>query len=79
MKDKDSELVMVCYLKSGRCWWMLRVYNNDTFDYYLSYTQPTHDKEVPRQRYKFADVGKVVRVGELKDWISGIIGISPED
>ncbi len=37
MKDPiDDNLVMVSYLKSGRCWWILRVYNDDTFDYYLS-------------------------------------------
>jgi hypothetical protein len=76
MKDPiDSDLKMVSYLKSGRCWWILRVYNDDTFDYYFSCTQPIHDEEVPRQRYDFDELDNVIRVGELKDWISGVIGV----
>jgi hypothetical protein len=76
MKNKEPELVMVSYLKSGRCWWILRVYDNDTFDYYFSSTQPTHDEEIPRQPYNFSDFEKAVSVGELKDWIAGVIGIN---
>jgi hypothetical protein len=77
MKDPiDSDLVMVSYLKSGRCWWILRLYNDDTFDYYFSSTQPIHDEDVPRQRYSTLDIENVVSVGELKDWISGVIGKS---
>jgi hypothetical protein len=65
---------MVCYLRSGRCWWILRVYDDETFDLFFSCTQPNHDNEVPRERYAFDDLENVVRVGEIKDWIAGIIG-----
>lgn len=77
MKEQiDDDLVMVSYLKSGRAWYILRVYNDDSFDYYLSMTQPIQDVEVPRQRYDFDELDKVVKVGELHDWISGVIGVS---
>ena len=70
----EDNLVMVSYLRSGRAWWILRVYDNDTFDLFYTITQPIHDAEVPRELYNFDDLEKVVLVGELKDWISGIIG-----
>ena len=69
----EDSLVMVSYLKSGRCWWILRVYDNDTFDLFFSSTQPIHDNDVQRQRYPFADLEKAVTVGELYDWVGGII------
>lgn len=72
----EDNLIMVSYLRSGRAWWVLRVYGNDTFDLFYTITQPIHDAEVPRELYNFDDLEKVVLVGELKDWISGIIGIS---
>lgn len=70
----EENLVMISYLKNGRCWWILRVYDNSTFDLFYSCTQPNHDSDVPRQRYEFKDVEKVVLVGELKDWVSQVIG-----
>jgi hypothetical protein len=71
----EDNLVMVSYLRSGgRGWWILRLFDNDTFDLFFSCTQPNHDKEILRQRYDFEELEKVVLVGELKDWISGIIG-----
>ena len=70
----EAELVMISYLKNGRAWWILRVYDNSTFDLFYTCTQPVHDNEVPRQRYEFKDLEKVVLVGELKDWVSQVIG-----
>jgi hypothetical protein len=70
----EDNLRMVSYLRSGRCWWILRVYADETFDLLFSCTQPNHDEDVPRERYDFEDLEKVIRVGELKDWIAGIIG-----
>ena len=66
---------MVSYLRSSRCWWCLRIYNDETFDLLFTCTQPDQDKEVPRQRYDFKNLEKVILVGELKDWISGVVGV----
>lgn len=71
----EDNLILVSYLRSGRCWHILRVYSDDTFDIFYTSTQPIHDNTIPRQAYHFKDLGNVVLVGELKDWISGIIGI----
>lgn len=71
----EDNLVMVSYLRSGRAWWIVRIYDNETFDMFYSCNQPNHDAQVPRERYDFTDLSKVVLVGELKDWISGLIGV----
>ncbi len=71
----EDNIIMVSYLKSGRCWWILRVFDNNTFDIYFTSSQPTYDKEVRRQRYSFDDFDTVIKVGELKDWIGSIIGV----
>ena len=69
----EDNLIMVSYLKSGRCWWILRIFDNETFDVFFSSTQPVYDKDVLRQQYNFNELDKVVLVGELRDWISGFI------
>lgn len=76
MELEQDDLVMLSYLRSGRCWWICRVYRNDTFDIYFTSEQPSQI-DIPRQRYDFSDFEKVVTVGELKDWIGGLIGQSP--
>lgn len=71
----EDNIIMVSYLKSGRCWWILRVFDNNTFDIYFTSSQPTYDSEVRRQQYSFDDFDTVINVGELRDWIGGIIGV----
>ena len=71
----EDNIIMVSYLKSGRCWWILRVFDNNTFDIYFTSSQPTYDNEVRRQQYSFDDFDTVIKVGELKDWIGSIIGV----
>lgn len=70
----DHQMVMVSYLRSGRCWWIFRVFQDDTFDLHYTSEQPNCGNEVKRTRYKFSEIDKVVTVGELKDWIKGLIG-----
>ena len=72
----EDNLIMVCYLMTrGRANYILRVYENDTFDLLYSCTQPTQESEVPRERFDFAEIEKI-KVGEIKDWVSGIIGVN---
>jgi hypothetical protein len=71
----EDTIVMVSYLKSGRCWWILRVFDNDTFDLFFSSSQPIYDNEIKRQQYSFDEFDKAIKVGELRDWIAPILGI----
>ncbi len=71
----EDNIVMVSYLKSGRCWWILRVFDNSTFDVYYTSSQPTYDNDVEREQYKFDQFEKVITVGELRDWIGPILGL----
>ena len=72
----EDNIIMVSYLKSGRCWWTLRVFDNDTFDVYYTSSQPTYDSEIKRQQYKFDEFNTTIKVGELRDWIAPILGLT---
>lgn len=74
-ENTDSELVMVSFLRSGRCWWVLRVFSNHTFDLFYTTTQPNTDEDVRRERYQFSELENAVKVGELQDWVRGVIGL----
>jgi len=71
-----EEIVMVCHLRSGRCWWILRVFEDDTFDLLFSSNQPNDASDIRRERYDFIELEKVVTVGEIQDWIKGVLGKS---
>jgi hypothetical protein len=72
----EDNIVIVSYYKSGRSWFVLRVLDNNTFDIYYTSSQPTYDNEVKREKYSFEDFDKVIKVGELRDWIAPILGIT---
>ncbi len=71
----ENNIVMISYLKSNRAWWVLRVFDNNTFDIYYTSSQPTYDNEVKREQYKFEQFDKVITVGELRDWAAPLLGI----
>lgn len=69
-----EDVYMVSYLKSGRCWWVLRCYTDESFDLWFTNEQPKLDDGIPRTRYDINDLDKVIQMGELRDWIAGIYG-----